>query len=116
MNIALLCECEGKDPFCNKCEGHENLEVIQTCLIPYQFDFDTLKFEPVTGLFQIFMSGEEVIGAENIEFQRDFHSYFVYELQSFWGEEGHKIMIDTMLAAGYVDSIEGNCRWEDCFI
>lgn len=116
MNIALLCECEGREPFCNKCEGHEKLEVTQTCIIPYHFDFNMLKFEPVAGLFHIFMSREEVIGAGNIEFQRDSQSYFVYELQSFGGEDGHKIMIETMLAAAHVDFIEGNYRWDDCFI
>jgi hypothetical protein len=114
MNVLLLCECNGMDPFCSKCEGHEQLEVSQSFWIPSNFDFDTLKFEPVAGLFQIFHSGGQIIGVGNIEHQPESRSYFVYELQSYWGEEGHKIMTQTMLAADDIDFIEGQYRWEEC--
>lgn len=114
MNVVLLCECNGMDPNCNKCEGHEKLEVSQTFWIPSNFDFDTLKFEAVAGLFQVFRSGEQIIGVGNIEYQPESRSYYVYEIQSFWGEEGHKIMIDIMVAADDIDFIEGRFRWEEC--
>ncbi|MCM3402966.1 hypothetical protein [Cytobacillus oceanisediminis] len=114
MNVLIKCQCNGMDPFCSSCEGHEQIEVTQTYWIPCGFDFDSLKFEPVAGLFQIFYSGEQAIGAGNIEYQPESQSYFVYELQTFIGQEGHKIMTDTMLAADDINFIEGNFEWKEC--
>ena len=114
MNVRLLCKCECKDRHCNRCEGHEHIEVNQTYWIPRHFDFLPLRFDPVAGLFLVFLSGEEIIGAGNIEYKPESLTYFVYDIHSFWGEEGHKIMIETMLAHDDVEFVEGNITWEDC--
>ncbi|OIJ11500.1 hypothetical protein BKP35_12210 [Anaerobacillus arseniciselenatis] len=114
MNALLLCDCYGMDPCCSKCSGHEKIEVTQTYRIPSHFDFATLKFEPIGGLFQIFHSGEQIIGVGNIDYQPESKSYYVDELQSFWGQGGHEFMINTMLSADDIEFIEGNFKWEDC--
>ncbi len=112
MIAVLSCSCEGLDMNCKQCKGHERIEVDQTYWIPSHFDFSLLRFEPVAGLFQVFLSGEEIIGAGDIEYRPENRSYFVYNLHSFWGEEGHKIMIETMLAHEDIDIVEGNVIWE----
>jgi hypothetical protein len=114
MNALLNCKCYGMDPACIMCHGHEKLEITQTYWIPSHFDFSLIKFEGIGGLFQVFLSGDKIIGAGNIEYNPESRCYFIYELHSFLGKEGHKIMIDTMLATGDIDFVEGYFRWEEC--
>lgn len=113
MKALLLCKCNGMDPLCVRCGGHEKLEVTQTYRIPSNFDFGALKFDPIAGLFQVFQSGEKIIGAGNIDYQPHSKSYYVYEIQSFWGEEGHHMMLDTMLSPDDINFIEGYIEWKD---
>jgi hypothetical protein len=116
MSVLLFCQCEGKDPSCSKCNGHEKLEISQSYWISRDFDFGSLSFLPVGGLFQVFYSGKELIGAGNIEYQTETRSYYIYDLHSFWGKEGHEIMTETMIATHDIDFIEGRFEWEGCLV
>lgn len=114
MKALLLCKCQGMDPFCSSCNGHEKIEVTQTYYIPPQLDFDSFKFEPIAGLFQVFQTNKEIIGVGNIDYRPDCRSYLVYDLHSFFGEEGYNIMIETMITDDDIDFIEGMIEWKDC--
>jgi len=114
VNVLLECKCYGMNPDCVRCEGFEAIEVTQTSRVPWQFDFKTLKFKAIGGLFQVFIVGDEIIGAGNISYETKANCFYIYELQSFWGEEGHRLMIDTMLMQPGIQFIEGNYKWEDC--
>lgn len=104
------------DPFCSKCDGQDKIQVIQSYRIPHHFDFETLKFEAVCGLFQVFHSSEQIIGAGNIEYKPEERTYFVYEIQSFWGQEGYELMMEMLRAAEEIDYIEGSYTWEECLL
>jgi len=115
VNVLHKCNCNGMFPDCARCEGFEVFEVIQTARLPWGFDFSALKFEAIAGLFQVFMIENELIGAGNICYEPEENCFYVYEMQSFWGEEGHRIMVETMLLQPGIPVIKGNYSWEDCY-
>ncbi|MFT0137225.1 hypothetical protein ACWE42_11345 [Sutcliffiella cohnii] len=93
---------------------HEQLRITTAGSIPVNFDFTALKFEPIPGLFRIASRGEQIIGAGNIEYERNINRFYVYELQSFLGYEGYQLLNQAMLEVEGINRIEGSCDWEDC--
>lgn len=117
MKIAIVdCNCMGSDPNCKFCKGHEKLEVTQTNQLHDMLDLATLKFDPIPGLFRVFFTKHAIIGTGNIEYQPELHSYFIYEIQSYFGAEGHTLMLETMLAQDDIHQVEGSFDFKDCLI
>lgn len=110
MRTLSMIDCDscfkGLKEYCNNCDGVGYLEVKITMDFPSYLSLQYLTFEPVLGLFCVFLLKDNVIGAGNIEWREE--SLFVYNIQSFKGLYGYMRMIKSMKNIENVYFIEGN--------
>jgi hypothetical protein len=111
MKIECECYLLGFADYCKDCGGKGFLQIRFTMEIPTYLSLDYVKFEPVAGLFGVFLLEGEVIGVGNIECRTN--SLYIYDLQSFKGSYGYALMIKSLRKMENVQFIEGNTTNEE---
>ncbi|PGT81011.1 MULTISPECIES: hypothetical protein [Bacillaceae] len=105
------CHDQNALALCEECGGKGYLQIRFSKDIPYYLSLSYVKFDPLPGLFGVFLLEDEILGVGNVDISS--RSLVIYDLQSFKGIYGQSLMVKSLCKMESIHSIHGFTTSQD---